>query len=103
MEQNLFPSLEYLPEQEVEEQGVEVDAVADRSRKQHQLAPQLGVVRVPDKQYIFFMNWVLIGLKQLRYQPNCCQITARSRQVVNDFLNYRDSVNGIFFCCEEVC
>ena len=54
VEQNLFPSLEYLPEQEVEEQGVEVDTVADRSRKQHQLAPQLGVVRVPDKQYIFY-------------------------------------------------
>ena len=39
VEQNVFPSLEYIPEQEVEEQGVEVDAVADRSRKQHQLAP----------------------------------------------------------------
>ena len=39
VEQNLLPSLEYLPEQEVEEEGVEVDTVADRSRKQHQLAP----------------------------------------------------------------
>ena len=39
VEQNLLPSLEYLPEQEVEEQGVEEDTVADRSRKQHQLAP----------------------------------------------------------------
>ena len=39
VEQNLFPSLEYLPEQEVEEQGVEEDTVADRSSKQHQLAP----------------------------------------------------------------
>ena len=52
VEQNLFPSLEYIPEQEVEEQGVEEDTVADRSRKQHQLAPKLGVVRVPDKQNI---------------------------------------------------
>ena len=39
VEQNLLPSLEYLPEQEVEEEGVEVDTVADRSRKQRQLAP----------------------------------------------------------------
>ena len=102
MEQNSCPSLEYLPEQEVEEQGVEVDTVADRSRKQHQLAPQLGVVRVPDKQYIFMNLYRLVSTRP-KYQTNSCQITARTRQVVNDFLNHRDNVNGIFLCCEEVC
>ena len=50
-----------------------------------------------------FMNIVLIGLKQPRYQPNSCQITVRTRQVVNVFLNYGDNVKGIFLCCEEVC
>ena len=34
----------------VEEQGVEVDTDADRSSKLGHSAPQLGVVRVPDKK-----------------------------------------------------
>ena len=50
VEQNLILSLEDPPEEEVEEQGVEVDTDADRSRKQGHLAPQMGVVRVPDKK-----------------------------------------------------
>ena len=35
------------PEEEVEEQGVEVDAADDGSCELGQLAPQLGVIRVP--------------------------------------------------------
>ena len=35
------------PEEEVEEQGVEVDAADDCSCKQGQLAPQLGILCVP--------------------------------------------------------
>ena len=50
VEQNLFLSLEDPPEEEVEEQGVEVDTDADRSSKLGHSAPQLGVVRVPGKK-----------------------------------------------------
>ena len=49
------------PEEEVEEQGVEVDAADDGSCELGQLAPQLGVLRVPKSMIYHIYN------RQTRY------------------------------------
>ena len=61
------------PEEEVEEQGVEVDAADDGSCELGQLAPQLGVIRVPKSMiYAYIQSPDKVYLyKNPKHPPVC--------------------------------
>ena len=61
------------PEEEVEEQGVEVDAADDGSCELGQLAPQLGVIRVPKSMiYAYIQSPDMVYLyKNPKHPPVC--------------------------------